>query len=96
MTTSHEVHPMPRWLKIVMYCDRTASSWYIGTGVLFAPILLIVDPWPAARVVALVVIAGVGLWLGLLGVAMATGLSILLRRGGQLPETFWKEIVRPS
>ncbi|MGW0039218.1 hypothetical protein [Gordonia sp. NPDC003376] len=96
MTTSPEVQSIPRWLKIVMLCDRAGSSWYIGSGVLFAPILLIVDPWPAARVVALVVIASVGLWLGLLGLAMATGLALLLRRGGELPESFWKEIVRPS
>ena len=33
-----------------------------------------------------------GLWLGLLGIAMATGLAIVLRRGVELPEQYWKTV----
>ena len=33
-----------------------------------------------------------GLWLGLLGIAMATGLAIVLRTGQEIPETYWRSI----
>ena len=65
--------PIPRWLRFVLRSDRAGSSWYIGAGFFFAPALAVLSPWPALTAVAWVVIALAGLWLGLLGVAMATG-----------------------
>ena len=39
------------------------------------------------------VIAVAGLWLGLLGIAMATGLAIVLRSGQEIPEDYWRSII---
>ncbi len=40
-----------------------------------------------------VVIALAGLWLGLLGIAMATGLAMVLRSGAEIPEDYWRSII---
>ena len=34
-----------------------------------------------------------GLWLGLLGIAMATGLAVVLRSGEEIPEDYWRSII---
>ncbi|MFW0794979.1 hypothetical protein AAFP30_14305 [Gordonia sp. CPCC 205515] len=83
----------PPWLLTVMRCDKAGSAWYIGVGFFFAPAVAILDPWPLARTIAVVLIAMTGLWLGLLGIAMATGLAIVLRRGEELPNSFWRMVV---
>ena len=73
--------------------DRAGSSWYIGTGFFFAPVLAVLSPWPAVTAVLWVVIALAGLWLGLLGIAMATGLAMVLRSGAEIPEDYWRSII---
>lgn len=83
----------PRWLRAVMAADRTGSAWYVGTGFFFAPALLAVSPWPALTTALWVVIALVGLWLGLLGVAMATGLALVLRSGQELTDDYWQSLL---
>ena len=83
----------PRWLTAVMRCDRALSSWFIGAGFFFAPILLILDPWPVAVVIAWVTISVSGLWLGLLGVLMAAGLAQVLRAGEEIPDEFWSGLL---
>ena len=83
---------VPRWLRLVLRCDRAGSSWYIGTGFFFAPVLAVLSPWPALTTVLWVAIALAGLWLGLLGIAMATGLAMVLRTGAELPEDYWRSI----
>ena len=85
--------PIPRWLRFVLRSDRAGSSWYIGAGFFFAPALAVLSPWPALTAVAWVVIALAGLWLGLLGVAMATGLAIVMRTGAEIPEDYWRSIL---
>jgi hypothetical protein len=75
-----------------MTADKTGSAWYVGTGFFFAPALMMVSPWPALTTVLWVIIALTGLWLGLLGVAMATGLAMVLRTGAELPEDYWRSI----
>lgn len=84
---------VPRWLRLVLRCDRAGSSWYIGTGFFFAPALAVLSPWPALTTVLWVLIALAGLWLGLLGIAMATGLAIVLRRNGEIDEDYWRSIL---
>lgn len=84
---------VPRWLRIVMVSDRAGSAWYIGTGFFFAPVLAVLSPWPTVTVVLWVLIALTGLWLGLLGIAMATGLAIVLKRGDEIPEDYWWSLV---
>ncbi|MFN8042806.1 MAG: hypothetical protein U0S13_05590 [Mycobacterium sp.] len=93
MTEAPEPRPIPRWLELVMKADRAGSSWYVGTGFFFAPVLAVVAPWHAVTVVIWVLVALVGLWLGLLGIAMATGLSLVLRSNTEIPEDYWRTIV---
>lgn len=85
--------PVPRWLRAVLICDRAGSAWYIGAGFFFAPILVLVSPWPALTAVLWVIIAAAGLWLGLLGIAMATGLALVLRSNAEIPEDYWRTII---
>jgi len=84
--------PIPRWLRFVLASDRAGSAWYVGLGFFFAPALAIVSPWPALTTVLWMVIALAGLWLGLLGLAMATGLAIVLRSGAEISEDYWRSI----
>ena len=84
---------IPRWLRLVMKSDRTGSSWYVGMGFFFAPALAIVSPWQALTNAMWIVIALAGLWLGLLGIAMATGLAIVLRSNREIPEDYWRSII---
>jgi hypothetical protein len=90
MTTTD---PVPRWLRLVMTSDRAGSSWYVGLGFFFAPVLAILSPWPTLTAALWIVIAVAGLWLGLLGVAMAIGLAMLLRANREVPEAFWRSIL---
>src|SRR6195952_5962297 len=85
--------PIPRWLRFVMASDRAGSSWYIGLGFFFAPALAVVSPWPALTTALWVVIALAGLWLCLLGIAMATGFALVLKSGGEIPEAYWRSIL---
>ena len=84
---------VPQWLRLVLRCDRAGSSWYIGTGFFFAPVLAVFSPWPTLTTVLWAFIALAGLWLGLLGIAMATGLAMVLRRGGEIGEDYWRSIL---
>ncbi|WP_178356822.1 hypothetical protein [Mycolicibacterium hippocampi] len=94
MTSPIESLPnIPRWLRFVLICDRAGSSWYIGAGFFFAPVLAILSPWPVLTTVLWVVIGLSGLWLGLLGVAMATGLAMVLRSNAEIPEDYWRSIL---
>jgi hypothetical protein len=75
-----------------MASDRAGSAWYIGLGFFFAPVLAVVSPWPAVTTALWLVIALAGLWLGLLGIAMAVGLAIVLKSGAEIPEDYWRSI----
>jgi hypothetical protein len=76
-----------------MAADRAGSAAYIGAGFFFAPVLAVVSPWPVLTTVLWIVIALFGLWLGLLGIAMATGLAIVLRAGAEIPEDYWRSLI---
>ena len=94
MTSPIESLPnVPRWLRFVLICDRAGSSWYIGAGFFFAPVLAMLSPWTMLTTVLWVVIGLTGLWLGLLGVAMATGLAMVLRSEAEIPEDYWRSIL---
>jgi hypothetical protein len=84
---------IPRWLRFVLISDRAGSAWYIGAGFFFAPALAVLSPWPTLTAVCWVVIGLAGLWLGLLGIAMATGLALVLRTGAEIPEDYWRSII---
>jgi len=84
---------IPRWLRFVIAADRAGSAAYIGTGFFFAPVLVVVSPWPVVTTVLWIVIAVFGLWLGLLGIAMATGLAIVLRSDTEIPDDYWRSII---
>lgn len=93
MTEKRDTRVVPRWLDMVMKADRAGSSWYVGTGFFFAPVLALVSPWPSLTVAIWVAVALAGLWLGLLGIAMATGLALVLRSDNEIPEDYWRSIV---
>ncbi|OBG76979.1 MULTISPECIES: hypothetical protein [unclassified Mycobacterium] len=84
---------VPRWLRFVVASDRTGSAWYIGAGFFFAPVLAVLSPWPAVTVALWAVIGVTGLWLGLLGIAMAVGLARILASGAEIPEDYWRKVV---
>ena len=84
---------IPRWLRFVLISDRAGSAWYIGAGFFFAPALAVLSPWPTVTAVCWVVIGLAGLWLGVLGIAMATGLAMVLRTGAEIPEDYWRSII---
>jgi hypothetical protein len=84
---------VPRWLRLVMASDRAGSAWYIGAGFFFAPALAVLSPWPALTTAAWLLIGLAGLWLGLLGIAMATGLAMVLRSNTEIPEDYWRSII---
>jgi len=85
--------PVPRWLRFVLASDRAGSAWYVGAGFFFAPVLAALSPWPAVTAALWGVIAVTGLWLGLLGIAMAVGLARVLRSGAEIPEDYWRTLV---
>ena len=93
MTTHSDPHPVPRWLGFVLRSDRAGSAWFVGAGFLLAPLLALVSPWPALTAAISVVVGLFGLWLGLLGVAMATGLAMIMRSNTEIPEDYWRSIV---
>lgn len=84
---------IPRWLRFVLACDRTGSAWFIGAGFFFAPVLAVVSPWPAITAGLWVLIGLAAMWLGLLGIAMATGLAIVFRSNTEIPEEYWRSII---
>jgi len=85
--------PIPRWLRVVMASDRAGSAWYIALGFFFAPVLAVLSPWPAVTAVLWGIIGLAGLCLGLLGIAMAVGLTRVLRSGAEIPERYWRSLV---
>jgi hypothetical protein len=84
---------VPKWLEFVLRSDRAGSSWYVGLGFFFAPVLALVSPWPEVRTVLWGLIALAGLWLGLLGIAMASGLAMMMREGREIPEHYWRSML---
>jgi hypothetical protein len=88
-----EIPEIPRWLRFVLISDRAGSAAYIGAGFFFAPVLAALSPWPTVTAVCWVIIALAGLWLGILGIAMASGLAMVLRTGVEIPEDYWRSII---
>lgn len=88
--------PFPRWLRTVMAFDRTGTLWYIGASLLFAPILAALSPWPTITAILWGFIGLAGLYLGLLGIAMAAGLAGVMKSGSEMPEECWRFMVRPA
>ena len=91
--SEQKIPEIPGWLRVVLICDRAGSAWYIGTGFFFAPVLAFLSPWPTVTAVCWVILGLAGLWLGLLGIAMATGLAMVLRTGAEIPEDYWRSII---
>ena len=55
--------------------------------------LAVLSPWPTVKAVLWAIIALAGLWLGLLGIAMAVGLARIMRSGNEIPEEYWRDLV---
>ena len=93
MKSQQPAPPIPPWLRFVLASDRAGSAAYVGAGFFFAPALAVVSPWPELTTALWVAIGLAGLWLGLLGIAMAIGLAIVLRSGAEIPEDYWRSII---
>ncbi len=68
--------PIPRWLRFVLASDRAGSAWYVGLGFFIcsrAGVAVAMANVITAMLWAVITFAG--LWLGLLGIAMAVGLA---------------------
>jgi hypothetical protein len=91
--SEQKIPEIPRWLRFVLVSDRAGSAAYIGAGFFFAPVLAVLSPWPLLTALCWLVIGVAGLWLGLLGIAMATGLALVLRSGAEIPEDYWRTII---
>jgi len=91
--SEQEIPEIPQWLHFVLISDRAGSAAYIGAGFFFAPVLAVLSPWPALTAACWVIIGLAGLWLGLLGIAMAAGLAMVLRAGDEIPEDYWRSII---
>lgn len=85
--------PIPAWLRFVLVSDRAGSAWFIGAGFFFAPVLALLSPWPTVTAALWVLIGVSALWLGVLGIAMATGLAMVMRANGEIPEAYWRSII---
>jgi len=97
MNRTQPAEPLvPRWLRFVLASDRAGSAWYVGTGFFFAPLLAVLSPWPTVTAVCWGIIGLAGLWLGLLGIAMAFGLARIMRSGAEIPEDYWRTLVSYS
>src|SRR4029078_473987 len=88
-----EIPEIPQWLHFVLISDRAGSAAYIGAGFFFSPVLAVLSPWPAITAPSWVISGLAGLWLGLLGIAMAAGLAMVLRAGDEIPEDYWRPII---
>ena len=73
--------------------NDSSSDEQSQTQFFFAPLLALVAPWHAVTVAIWVAVALAGLWLGVLGIAMATGLALVLRSNAEISEDYWRSIV---
>src|SRR5690349_8401483 len=72
---------------------RAGTAGYAATGFFSAPVLALQSPWPVLTTVLWIAIALAELWLGLLDIAMANGLAIVLRSNTEIPEDYWRSII---
>lgn len=93
MTPHNDPFPVPGWLRFVLKADRAGSSWYVGTGFFFAPLLALATPWPVVTTAIWLAVGLAGLWLGLLGIAMAVGLAMAMHSNTDISEDFWRSTV---
>lgn len=85
--------PVPRWLRLVLICDRAGSAWYIGAGFFFAPVLAVVSPWPLLTTVAWARHRAGRTVARTAGRRVATGLAIVLRSNAEIPEDYGRSII---
>ncbi|MBD0323435.1 MAG: hypothetical protein ICV72_08620 [Aldersonia sp.] len=90
VTHSETRYPL---LRLILRMDRAGSAYFVGLGVLTAPVLVLADP-PAA-IVWLMWIGWIGfaIWLAALGVFMAWGLTRSAMRGEELDEQWWRSMI---
>lgn len=83
MTSQHS------FLRLILRLDRSGSAQFVGIALFLAPLLMIFEPLRRFEwLIWLPVMAG-AVWLALLGVCMAWGLTLTAARGHDLPENWW-------
>ncbi|WP_084436838.1 hypothetical protein [Aldersonia kunmingensis] len=90
MATQTYEHP---GLRLILRMDRAGSAYFVGLGVLTAPVLMLTDP--PELIVWLMWIGWIGfaIWLAALGVFMAWGLTRAALRGQELDENWWRSMI---
>ncbi|MCX5045487.1 hypothetical protein OG921_20160 [Aldersonia sp. NBC_00410] len=90
MATPTHAHPM---LRLILRMDRAGSAYFVGMGVLTAPVLMLADPPEAIVWLMWVGWIGFAVWLAALGVFMAWGLTRSAMRGEELDEDWWRSMI---
>ena len=78
--------------------DRAGSAYFIGITLACAPALVLVDALHSLIWLLWVALILFAVWLAVLGVCMAWGLTVSAVRGDDLPDFWWESMlgVRPN
>ena len=79
-------HPLLRW---ILRLDRSGSAQFIGIALFLAPALQVFEPLRAQPWLVWVPVLVGAVWLAVLGVLMAGGLTWAAARGHDLSEDWW-------
>lgn len=82
-----------RGLHLIMRCDQAGSAAFIVIALITGPALAIFGPHGWVLGLIWTAVSLFGLWLGLLGIGMAYGLTRTMLRGEELPDEFFAELM---
>ncbi|KAA0017365.1 hypothetical protein [Antrihabitans cavernicola] len=83
-----------RLVRLILRLDQAGSFWFIPIALVTAPALVFMDPGRIVVTLVWSVLAGYALWLGLLGVFMAIGLTLSMARGVEFPDRWWETMLK--
>lgn len=73
--------------------DRAGSAYFIGITLACAPALVLVDALSGLTWLLWVALIAFAVWLAVLGVCMAWGLTVSATRGDDLPDLWWESMI---
>lgn len=88
--TTHHPH---RLLRAILRMDRAGSAYFIGITLACAPALVLVDALNSLMWLLWVALIVFAVWLAVLGVCMAWGLTVSAARGDDLPDLWWESMI---
>ena len=90
MIATAPAHPMLRW---ILRLDRSGSAQFIGIALFLAPLLQVFEPLRAQPWLIWVPVIAGAIWLAVLGVFMAWGLTVAASRGHELSDEWWMSML---